>query len=197
MAANRVSHHVLAVMIAVLVSCQEEQIAGPSSFESTELVRFEESDLQNGIDWNRELALVQSEEVLKNAATGAGVDAGILKPAIRIEADVIDRVIKISCEHHDEETAKKYATAYAKAYTDHRRQLALVSENEKLLGLETGFRQGVWGVGQANEQDFRPGTDPRQNALESDLMTYEKAKAALEEAAEDGVLYRKERKEDE
>lgn len=195
---NRIFHHVLAAMIVVaLVSCQEDKVAGPSTFESTELIRFEESDLQKGINWNRELALVQSEEVLMKATAAAGVEAEVLKPAIKIEADVINRLIKISCEQDDKETAKKYATAYANAFTDHRRELALELVNKKLSALEGGLENEVFGVGRATDKDFRPGTDPLQNALDRDRMTYEKAKAALEEGSDDGILFRKEKKKEE
>jgi hypothetical protein len=121
--------------------------------------------LEESIDWEREMALVSEEVFLEVAASEAGTDLATLDEATRLELDPELKVIRVIARDQDEDTATRYAEAVATAL--------------KLARLQSEMNLVTPGVAD-------------DDTLETDRMTYEKAKKALEEeAAKDGVLYEK------
>jgi hypothetical protein len=178
-------------------ACQEEKVAEPTSFESTETVKVYESPLGEGVDWNRELELVGSTEVLEKAAAALGTDSVALREVIKIEVDVSNRQIRIVSVHAEEEISRKFARAYADACVTRRIELESNLIRMKLADLETQFEEESseldldrWGVSDLSG-------DAQKRALELDRMTYEKAKKDLEKdpveagALNGDILFRK------
>ncbi|MEO1831668.1 MAG: hypothetical protein ABGZ08_03965 [Akkermansiaceae bacterium] len=88
-----------------------------------------------------------------------------LDEATRLDLDPELKVVRVIARHQDGEIAEQYAASIARALELDR------SESEINLVISKPMEDG---------------------SLESDRMTYEKAKEALEqEAGKDGVLYRK------
>jgi len=148
-----------------LTACQEDKVV--HSTEPVAIVQIPPLASGETIDWNQELAFVQSDHVRQKAAVAAGVDPDDLEQAVRIEADITNQQLRILGPH---------AHALAQAYTNERL-------NEQLSKLESQLEK--------QEEDFEQMNDAPA-VLDSDKMTYEKALEALEEApADDGILYRK------
>ncbi len=205
MAMSKITSVLFGAILILVSGCQEEKTAGPTSFESIGIVQVHQSPLREGVDWNSELELVGSTEVLQKAAVAVGIDAAMLKSAIKIEVDVSNRQIRIISVHSDEETSGKYAGAYAEACVARRMELESEMIRMKLSDLEAQLEE------QSVELDLKGETltnlietnggvpdiasDPQKKALDQDRMTYEKAKKALEEESEEGVLYRKKKQE--
>ena len=183
----------LAAVVCLLPACREAKVAGPSSFESTAVVELHQFPLQEGIDWNLEIATLDGEEVLAKAAALAGTDQDTLDQATNIEADLEALKIRITARHENEQTSQEYADALAGAFEEVREKLGKKIEARELARLT---RDGVE-LSKLIEAD--PLTDFSQNAdlLDQDRMTYEKARQALEEnpIPDDGVLFQKEERE--
>lgn len=179
--------------IFVLQACQEEEVAGPTSFGATAVLKIQPSPLREGIDWNLEFATFGSDEVLAKAAMLAGTDPETLDKATRAEADFKSRTLRITARHQDDETAKAYSDALAAAYFEVRK------EREEKLGQD--HLEEMINKLNAQRKEFEhqrnelsnPIEDQEVVPLDEDRMTYEKALKALEEnpISEDGVLYRK------
>ena len=121
--------------------------------------------LEDKIDWNRELELISGKSFVKRAAAELDIDLVALDEATRLELDPELKVIRVIARHQDGEIAEQYAASIAMALE--------LDRSESEINLVTS----------------KPTED---GSLESDRMTYEKAKEALEqEAGKDGVLYRK------
>lgn len=181
----------------LLASCKGPEVSGLTSFESTAVVHIREMPLAKGIDWNVELGLVSSPEVLEAAAKAVGVDAGALDEATKVEVQVEEGLVKITAEHEDEETARALAQALAEAYRDGRNEQALKFGEEQLDEINRQLLAQEEEVEKARQnlmklvEDYQIPSSGEGATLEQDRMTYEKAKAALEEAGDDGVLFKK------
>lgn len=148
-----------------LASCSEEERVHATWAEVSREVEISLLGLEESIDWEREMALVSEEAFLEGAASEAGTDLATLDEATRLELDPELKVIRVIARDQDEDTATRYAEAVATAL--------------KLARLQSEMNLVTPGVAE-------------DGTLESDRMTYEKAKKALEEeAAKDGVLYQK------
>ena len=150
-----------------LSSCGEEPLGVESQgeIESIKEVKIMPLWLGDKIDWNRELELISEKRFFKRAAAELDIDIVALDEATRLELDPELKVIRVIARHQDGEIAERYAASLAMAL-----ELAR-SEAEINLVISKPMEDG---------------------SLESDRMTYEKAKEALEqEAGKDGVLYRK------
>lgn len=182
-----------AVAACLLSACRESKVAGPSSFESTAEVELHQFPLQEGIDWNFEIATVDGEEVLTKAAALAGTDQETLDQATSIEADLETRKIRITARHENEETSQKYADALAGTFEEVREKLGEKFEAKELARLTRDREE----LSKLIEADTLTDLSPNADLLDQDQMTYEKARKALEEdpIPADGVLYRKEEKE--
>lgn len=150
-----------------LSSCGEESqhVDSQGEIEKIKEVKITPLGLEDKIDWNRELELISGKSFLKRAAAELDIDLVSLDAATRLELDPELKVIRVIARHQDGEIAKRYAASIAMALEFDR------SESEINLVISKSMEDG---------------------SLESDRMTYEKAKEALEqESGKDGVLYRK------
>ena len=150
-----------------LSSCGEEPLGVESQGEIERIkeVKIMPLGLEDKIDWNRELELISGKSFLKRAAAELDIDLVALDEATRLELDPELQLIRVIARHQDEEIAERYAAFIAMALELDR------SEAEMNLVISKPIEDGF---------------------LESDRMTYEKAKEVLEqEADKDGVLYRK------
>jgi hypothetical protein len=150
-----------------LSSCGEEpqHVDSQGEIEKIKEVKITPLGLEDKIDWNRELELISGKNFLKRAAAELDIDLVALDDATRLELDPELKVIRVIARHQDGEIAKRYAASIAMALEFDR------SESEINLVISKSMEDG---------------------SLESDRMTYEKAKEALEqESGKDGVLYRK------
>ena len=150
-----------------LSSCGEEPLGVESQGEIERIkeVKIMPLGLEDKIDWNRELELISGKSFLKRAAAELDIDLVALDDATRLELDPEIKVIRVIARHQDGEIAEQYAASIAMALE--------LDRSESEINLVTS----------------KPTED---GSLESDRMTYEKAKEALEqEAGKDGVLYRK------
>jgi hypothetical protein len=188
MAMSRIAAIFLAALLVMFSACLEESDGLPALVESVAEIPVHQSPLRDGIDWNEELELVGSDEVLKMAAASAGTKPPALRTAMRIEADVSERKIRILAVHADAVTSKKFANAIATACMMVRSERESKRVLEKLSDLERRLNEQSTELDLASEPLFIP----ESADLERDLMTYEKARQALEEnPPDDGVLYRK------
>lgn len=152
---------------AWLFSCGEEaaDVESQGEIEKIKEVKIMPLGLEDKIDWNRELELISGKSFLKRAVAELDIDLVALDEATRLELDPELQLIRVVARHQDEEIAERYAASIAMALELDR------SEAEMNLVISKPIEDG---------------------SLESDRMTYEKAKEALEqEAGKDGVLYRK------
>lgn len=152
---------------AWLSSCGEEPqgVESQGEIEKIKEVKITPLGLEDKIDWNRELELISGKNFLKRAAAELDTDLVTLDEATRLELDPELKLIRVIARHQDGEIAERYAASIAIALELDR------SESEMNLVISKPMEDGL---------------------LESDRMTYEKAKEALEQAAgKDGVLYRK------
>ncbi len=150
-----------------LSSCGEEPpgVEFQGEIERIKEVKIMPFGLEDKIDWNRELELISGKSFVKRAAAELDIDLVALDEATRLELDPELKVIRVIARHQDGEIAERYAASLAMALELDR------SESEINLVISKPMEDG---------------------SLESDRMTYEKAKEALEqEAGKDGVLYRK------
>lgn len=150
-----------------LSSCGEEPqgVESQGEIERIKEVKIMPLGLEDKIDWNRELELILGKSFLKRAAAELDIDLVALDEATRLDLDPELKVIQVIARHQDGEIAEQYAASIARALEFDR------SESEFNLVISKPMEDG---------------------SLESDRMTYEKAKEALEqEAGKDGVLYRK------
>ncbi len=150
-----------------LSSCGEEPqgVESQGEIERIKEVKIMPLGLEDKIDWNRELELISGKSFLKRAAAELDIDLVALDEATRLELDPELKVVRVIARHQDGEIAEQYAASIARALELDR------SESEINLVISKPMEDG---------------------SLESDRMTYEKAKEALEqEAGKDGVLYRK------
>ena len=153
------------VGLALLTSCREKEPAQVGEVEVTREVEVTLLGLEEAIDWNREMALISGDAYLQWASEESGIDVATLDKAIRLEFDPERNVISVIATDREESTASKYATA--------------VATSLKLARLK------------AEMKAVAPGP-AEEGPLESDRMTYEKARKALEEEpSSDRVLYRK------
>ncbi len=183
----------LAAAVCLLSACREAKVAGPSSFESTAVVELHQFPLQEGIDWNLEIATLDGEEVLAKAAALAGTDQETLDQSTSIEADLEACKIRITARHENEETSQKYADALAGAFEEVREKLGKKIEARELARLTRDREE----LSKRIEADPLTGLSPNTDLLDQDRMTYEKARKALEEnpIPDDGVLFQKEERE--
>ena len=152
---------------AWLFSCGEEaaDVESQGEIEKIREVKIMPLGLEDKIDWNRELELISGKSFLKRAAAELDIDLVALDEATRLELDPELQLIRVIARHQDEEIAERYAASIAMALELDR------SEAEMNLVISKPIEDGF---------------------LESDRMTYKKAKEVLEqEAGKDGVLYRK------
>ena len=158
---------VVFVLGAWLSSCGEEapDVGPQGEIERVKEVKITPLGLEDKIDWNRELELISGKSFLKRAAAEVDIDPTTLDEATRLEFDPELKLIRVIARHQDGEIAERYAASIARALELDR------SESEINLVTSKPMKDGL---------------------LESDRMTYEKAKEALEqEAGKDDVLYRK------
>ena len=158
---------VIFAFLSCLFSCGEEaaDVESQGEIEKIKEVKIMPLGLEDKIDWNRELELISGKSFLKRAAAELDIDLVALDEATRLELDPELQLIRVVARHQDEEIAERYAASIAMALELDR------SEAEMNLVISKPIEDG---------------------SLESDRMTYEKAKEALEqEAGKDGVLYRK------
>ena len=150
-----------------LSSCGEEPLGVESQGEIERIkeVKIMPLGLEDKIDWNRELELIAGKSFVKRAAAELDIDLVALDEATRLELDPELKVIRVIARHQDGEIAEQYSASIARALELDR------SESEINLVISKHMEDG---------------------SSDSDRMTYEKAKEALEqEAGKDGVLYRK------
>ena len=150
-----------------LSSCGEEPpgVESQGEIERIKEVKIMPLGLEDKINWNRELELISGKSFIKRAAAELDIDLVALDEATRLELDPELKVIRVIARHQDVEIAERYAASLAMALELDR------SESEINLVISKHMEDG---------------------SSESDRMTYEKAKEALEqEAGKDGVLYRK------
>ena len=139
---------------AWLSSCGEEPqgVESQGEIEKIKEVKITPLGLEDKIDWNRELELISGKNFLKRAAAELDTDLVTLDEATRLELDPELKLIRVIARHQDGEIAKRYAASIAMALEFDR------SESEINLVISKSMEDG---------------------SLESDRMTYEKAKEAL------------------
>lgn len=149
-----------------LSSCKEEPVLEREA-KVTREVEVTLLGLEEAIDWNREMELISGDAYLEWAAEEAGIDVATLDEAVHLELDPKRKVISVIAQDLKKETAAKYADTVVTSL-----KLARLKAEMNVVAPEI----------------------EKEGSLESDQMTYEKARKLLEEeaAAEDGVLYRKE-----
>ncbi|MDB4265224.1 hypothetical protein N9891_00585 [bacterium] len=183
----------LALLALFFPACREGQIAEPVAYESTSVVQVHESLLSGSIDWNRQLQILASEEVLAAAASAAGTDPQTLAKATRSEVKIEDQTIHIIAIDPDADLAKTYAECLAESFIDFSISAEVKLANEKLDQLDRELLEQAEEAERSREelsqliQEYGiPYFDKKeeQGADDPDRMTYEKAKKALEEDPE-------------
>ena len=187
-------------------ACREIETSGElpdlpqaSAFESSSLLQLHPPLLSGAIDWNLNLELFKNEEVLQKASLAAQVGVDDLKEATEIVVNIEQGQVRVVATHEDGETAKRLAESLANSFLEARKQLEVELAEASLRELDRELEQQEGEVASRRAQlddILREHGIPHINSSdgipESDLMTYEKAKKALEEdPVEDGVLYRK------
>lgn len=192
MVMSRFFYLLLTAGLLGLQGCHEEKAAAPSEGQATVVVGVDGPLTNREIDWNLVFATLEGEDVLSRAAGIAGTDSQSLNRVIQIEASPKDRIITITGRHENEETARKYAEAFAGAFEEVRRLLEIESQSADLDRLVRDLDAGQKAL-VADDEDSPLNQD---HTLDQDRMTYEKARKALEEdpVSDDGVIYRKEKK---
>lgn len=149
----------------ILPSCGEDEPVSETAVEVTREVEVTLLGLEEAIDWNREMELISGDDHLKSAAKEIGIAEAVLDEAVRLVLDPESKVIHVIAQDREEGIATKYADAMATAL--------------KLARLRV-------------EMDAVSPMPEEEGPLESDQMSYEKARRALEEEpSKDRVLYRK------
>lgn len=188
----------LILLAGFLWSCKESEVREQPTSESTAVVEIQQMPLTDGIDWNLELKLLKNQAVLEKAASSAGLEVGELESATKVEIEVEGNLVKIIGSHQDEELAELCALSLAEAYRQARTTKALQMSQDKLDDLDRELALQEEEVAKAREslmklvEDYQIPSSGVGGTLEQDRMTYEKAKAALEEEERGGVLFKKE-----
>ncbi|MGC6465659.1 MAG: hypothetical protein ACON38_03245 [Akkermansiaceae bacterium] len=188
----------LILLAGFLWSCKESEVREQPTSESTAVVEIQQMPLTDGIDWNLELKLLKNQAVLEKAASSAGLEVGELESATKVEIEVEGNLVKIIGSHQDEELAELCALSLAEAYRQARTTKALQMSQDKLDDLDRELALQEEEVAKAREslmklvEDYQIPSSGVGETLEQDRMTYEKAKAALEEEERGGVLFKKE-----
>lgn len=188
----------LILLAGFLWSCKESEVREQPTSESTAVVEIHQMPLTDGIDWNLELKLLKNQAVLEKAASSAGLEVGELESATKVEIEVEGNLVKIIGSHQDEELAELCALSLAEAYRQARTTKALQMSQDKLDDLDRELALQEEEVAKAREslmklvEDYQIPSSGVGETLEQDRMTYEKAKAALEEEERGGVLFKKE-----
>ena len=152
----------------ILPSCGEDETVSETAVQVTREVEVTLLGLEEAIDWNREMELISGDAHLKWAAKEIGIAEAALDEAVRLVLDPESKVIQVIAQDREEGTATKYADA--------------VATSLKLARLRA----------EMDAVSAKPDEEGPLEPLESDQMTYEKARRALEEEpSKDRVLYRK------
>jgi len=178
------------VFALFMVSCQDqEEGQGQSTvFESTAVVELQPfvTDLEE-IDWNAELRLLRSREVLKRVSAATDLSLEEVQKALHIEFDVDRRRVKMTGSDEQQEGARVLVSSMAQAYQEVREAQAWHQAHAEMKRLEESIahqeiekRAAYERLHEllAKEENLSFGNE---ETLEQDRMTYEKAKAALQE----------------
>ena len=117
---SKISAFLLAISLFFLSACDEKEIVGSETYESTSVVEVHGAILSVSPDWNHELKILGSDEVLTAAAIAAGTSPATLDQATRFEADVEGLKLRIIATAKDLKTAKNYASSLATAFAEAR-----------------------------------------------------------------------------